>query len=55
MRCGLTPHDFDEIGYPLGDNAGFAAAGAGQNEHGTFDCLNGFLLFRVEACKYIHK
>ena len=41
----VDSHHFNQIGRPLGDDAGFAAAGAGQNEHGTFDGLNGFLLF----------
>ena len=39
------PHRFDQISHPLGDDAGLAGAGPGQNQHRAVDGLNGFLLF----------
>ncbi len=39
----------DEPGDAAGDDAGFAGAGAGQNEQGAFGGLNGGALFGVQA------
>src|SRR5206468_3040721 len=36
------------------DDSGLAAACAGENQHGTFCCFNGFELFGIEKFREIH-
>lgn len=38
----------NEISHAESDGAGFAGAGTGENEHGTFGGFRGETLFRVE-------
>ena len=40
---------FDEIGDAVGDDAGLAGAGTGEQEDGTVDSLNAFALLRVHV------
>ncbi len=44
----------DEVGDAVGDDAGLAAAGPGQDEQGAFACLDGLTLRRVQAGQYVH-
>ena len=39
---------------PVGDHAGLAAPGPGQNQQGAFHMLDGGALLRVEAGEEIH-
>ena len=39
---------------PMGDNARFSAAGAGENEQRTFGVAHRFALLRIEPFKKIH-
>ncbi len=38
----------DQVGDAVGDDARFAAAGAGQDQHGAFGGFDGFALLRVQ-------
>ena len=45
----------DEMRDAVRDHAGFAAAGAGQNQQRPFDVGNSFALLGVETLKKIHE
>ena len=44
----------DQVRYPMRDHTGFAAAGAGQNQHRAFGCFYSFTLLGIEARKKVH-
>ena len=44
----------NDAGDAVRDDAGFAAAGAGQNQQRTFGMRNGFALLGIEALEKIH-
>ena len=41
--------------YPVGNDACFTAAGAGQNQQRTFGVGNGLALLGIQPCKEIHE
>ncbi len=44
----------NQLGHPMGDDAGLSRAGAGQNQERSGKRPHGFLLGRVEFCQWVH-
>ena len=44
----------DEVGDAVGDDAGFARAGTGEDEEGAVDVGGGFALGGIEAFEKVH-